>query len=37
MNFTLEFYETIDADTEKWGKMLANGSVTGLLGNMVIL
>lgn len=35
MNFTIHFYETIDSVSEKWGKMLSNGSATGLIGDMV--
>lgn len=35
MNFTFEFYEPINSETEKWGKLQANGTMTGLLGEMV--
>lgn len=35
MNFTYELFEPVNAETEKWGKLQANGSMTGLLGEMV--
>lgn len=36
LNFTVEFYETLDASTEQWGTKSEDGSYTGLLGDMVI-
>lgn len=35
MNFTYELFEPTDAETIKWGKLQANGSMSGLLGAMV--
>ena len=35
MNFTLEFYESLDTTAEKWGRVLENGSSTGLINEMV--
>lgn len=35
INFTILFYESSDSESEKWGKLLSNGSMTGLLGQMV--
>ncbi|XP_055851985.1 glutamate receptor ionotropic, kainate 5 [Episyrphus balteatus] len=35
LNFKPYFYETNDADTERWGKMLPNRSYTGLIGEMI--
>lgn len=35
MNFTYELFEPANADKEKWGKLQANGTMTGLLGEMV--
>lgn len=35
MNFTYELFEPTNAETVKWGKLQANGSMTGLLGAMV--
>lgn len=35
MNFTVEFYETADADEAKWGRLYDNGSASGLIGDMV--
>lgn len=35
MNFTVDIYEPIDAETEKWGHVMENGSATGLLSDMV--
>lgn len=37
MNFSLLFYETIDSDTAKWGRLQSNGSANGLLGEMVTM
>ena len=34
MNFTVEFYESIDSDREKWGQKLSDMNFTGLLGEM---
>lgn len=36
MNFTNDFYETVDSDIEKMGKLQDNGTATGILGEMVI-
>lgn len=35
MNFTVEMYEPMDVETEKWGHVMENGSATGLLSDMV--
>lgn len=35
MNFTVDMYEPMDAEKEKWGHVMENGSVTGLLSDMV--
>lgn len=35
MNFTYELFEPANAATEKWGKLQPNGTMTGLLGEMV--
>lgn len=35
MNFTPDFFETVDSDAEKWGRIKENGSVTGVLEEMV--
>lgn len=35
MNFTLDFYESDDANTEKWGTKSPNGSFTGIIGEIV--
>ncbi|XP_055912429.1 ionotropic receptor 21a [Eupeodes corollae] len=35
MNFKAYFYETNDAETEHWGKILPNRSYTGLIGEMI--
>ncbi|XP_066996219.2 ionotropic receptor 21a [Anabrus simplex] len=35
MNFKAEIYETENADDEKWGRYGPNGSLTGLLGEVV--
>lgn len=35
MNFTNEFYESVDSEIEKMGKIQENGSATGVLGEMV--
>jgi len=35
MNFSCNFYESADSEKEKWGKMQLNGSITGLLGEIV--
>lgn len=34
MNFTYDLFEPVNAEREKWGKLQANGSMTGLLGDM---
>lgn len=34
MNFTVELYETADAETEKWGRRVEAANLTGLLGEM---
>lgn len=34
MNFTVEYYETPEADEEKWGSKSENGTFTGLLAEM---
>lgn len=35
MNFSLQFYESSDTETAKWGRLQSNGSASGLLGEMV--
>lgn len=35
MNFSLQFYESEDTETAKWGRLQSNGSASGLLGEMV--
>ncbi|XP_055589024.1 glutamate receptor ionotropic, kainate glr-3 [Uranotaenia lowii] len=35
LNFGMEFYETDDAATEKWGTISDNDNATGLIGEMV--
>lgn len=35
MNFSLQFYESDDTETAKWGRLQSNGSASGLLGEMV--
>lgn len=35
MNFSIEFYESEDTETAKWGRIQSNGSASGLLGEMV--
>lgn len=35
LNFTLSFYESLDTESEKWGRMQSNGTMTGLLAEMV--
>lgn len=35
LNFSVEFYETDDAETEQWGMKTENGTYTGMLGEMV--
>uniref|UniRef100_A0A182F4J2 Ionotropic glutamate receptor L-glutamate and glycine-binding domain-containing protein n=1 Tax=Anopheles albimanus TaxID=7167 RepID=A0A182F4J2_ANOAL len=34
MHFRMAFYETPDAETERWGEQKDNGTLTGLLGEM---
>ncbi|XP_050095757.1 uncharacterized protein LOC126577837 [Anopheles aquasalis] len=34
MHFRMSFYETPDAETERWGVQQDNGTLTGLLGEM---
>lgn len=34
MNFTIEFYEPVDAESEKWGRRIEDANFTGLLGEM---
>ena len=34
MNFSVDFYETLDADSEKWGRQFNAGNFTGLLGEI---
>lgn len=34
MNFTVEYYESSDADSEKWGRQVDTGNYSGLLGEM---
>lgn len=35
MNFNPQLYETSDAEHERWGRLLQNGSYTGLIGEIV--
>lgn len=35
LNFTVLFYESLDSESEKWGRLQSNGTMTGLLGEMV--
>lgn len=35
MNFSTVIYESDDMDTEQWGRLTANGTYTGILGEMV--
>uniref|UniRef100_A0A1A9VXX5 Ionotropic glutamate receptor L-glutamate and glycine-binding domain-containing protein n=1 Tax=Glossina austeni TaxID=7395 RepID=A0A1A9VXX5_GLOAU len=35
MNFKPQLYETSDAEHERWGRLLQNGSYTGLIGEIV--
>lgn len=37
MNFSLQFYESADTETAKWGRLQSNGSASGLLGEMVTI
>lgn len=34
MNFTVQYYESSDADSEKWGRKVDTGNYSGLLGEM---
>lgn len=34
MNFTIDFYEPLDAETEKWGRKVETANFTGLLGEI---
>jgi hypothetical protein len=34
MNFTINFYESPDADMERWGRKFGDGNFSGLLGEM---
>lgn len=35
INFTLEFYESDDANTEQWGRKKTDGNYSGLIGEIV--
>lgn len=35
LNFTVLFYESLDSESEKWGRQQTNGTISGLLGEMV--
>lgn len=35
LNFSTNFYQSADTQTERWGKRLSNGSYTGLIGEIV--
>lgn len=35
MNFKPKFYESPNSQQERWGRQLANGSYTGLIGQLV--
>lgn len=37
MNFTFDIFESVDTEKEKWGRQQLNGSVSGLLGEMVAM